>query len=342
MSKIRKEYIECRLFILGDEKVGKKSFVKRLLGLPSTSIIHDEDSEKEYKELLAKYKNDVEQDLQLQKENEAFLKSMNSEEKSRGANEVTSRYTQTNTLFKIEEERTLRKNDRTTKNVTSTLNNIQATQNNLSKSMGIKPGTYKQKVLREPVPEHPAKLYCVNLDKIVIKIFCIPKAEKRPPDFIPRDEDEEYELEKEHNISFDGIKKDLSDKLSIEDTCISEDRLGDFNISIFTLFIFLYDMSNFYSFESLILYYSKITNLFRFNEAKNFKACIIGNKNDKKVLMETEQSSVFNEFLKNTNLKKFEMNTKPYFSFDKFFLEFFFQMFSGFEQNKNLLKNLQN
>ena len=63
MSKIRKEYIECRLFILGDEKVGKKSFVKRLLGLPSTSIIHDEDSEKEYKELLSKYKNDVEQNL---------------------------------------------------------------------------------------------------------------------------------------------------------------------------------------------------------------------------------------------------------------------------------------
>ena len=80
MLKIRKEYIECRLFILGDEKVGKKSFVKRLLGLPSTSIIHDEDSEKEYKELLAKYKNDVEQDLQLQKENEAFLISQINEQ----------------------------------------------------------------------------------------------------------------------------------------------------------------------------------------------------------------------------------------------------------------------
>ena len=334
MSKIRKEYIECRLFVLGDEKVGKKSFVKRLLGLPCTSIIHDEESEKEYKELLSKYKSEVEEDLQLQRQNEALLKSMNTEEKSRGGNEVTSRYTNTNTLFKIEEERTLRKNDRTIKNVTSTLNNIQATQNNLSKSMGIKPEIYKQKILREPVPEHPAKLYCVNLDKIVIKVFCIPKAEKRPPDFIPRDEDEEYELEKEHNISFDGIKKDLSDKLSAEDTCISEDRLSDFNISIFTLFIFLYDMSNFYSFESLILYYSKITNLFRFNEAKNFKACIIGNKNDKKVLLESEQTTVFNEFLKNTNLKKFEMNTKPYFSFDKFFLEFFFQIFSNFEQNE--------
>ena len=339
MSKIRKEYIECRLFILGDEKVGKKSFVKKLLNLPCTSIIHDEDSEKEYNQLLSKYKSDVQEEIQMQKENEEMLKSMNNEEKSRGGNDVTSRYTSTNTLFKIDEERTFRKNDRTNKNVTSTLNNIQGTSKNLSKSKAVQPGIYKPKVLREPVPEYPAKLYCVNLDKIVIKIFCIPKAEKRPPDFIPIDEDEEYELEKEHNISFDGIKKDLSDKLSLEDTCISQDRLGDFNISVFTLFIFLYDMSNFYSFESLILYYSKITNLFRFNEAKNFKACIIGNKNDKKVLFEAEQNSVFNEFLKNTNLKKFEMCTKPYFLFDRFFLDFFFQMFSVFEQNETDAKH---
>ena len=67
--------------------------------------------------------------------------------------------------------------------------------------MGIKSGTYKQKVLREPVPEHPAKLYCVNLDKIIIEIFCIPKDKKQPSDFIPSDEEEEeYELEKQHYI----------------------------------------------------------------------------------------------------------------------------------------------
>ena len=136
---------------------------------------------------------------------------MNKEEKTKGGNDPTSRFTSTNTLFKIDEDRTLRKtnsnfakNDRTNRNVTATGKNIQA-NNNLSASMGIRPGTYKQKILREPVPEYPGKLYCVNLDKIVLKIFCIPKAEKRPPDFIPRDEDEEYELEKEHNISFDGI-----------------------------------------------------------------------------------------------------------------------------------------
>ena len=41
MSKTSKEYIECRLYILGDERVGKKSFVQKILNLPSTGIIHD-------------------------------------------------------------------------------------------------------------------------------------------------------------------------------------------------------------------------------------------------------------------------------------------------------------
>ena len=93
-------------------------------------------------------------------------------------------------------------------------------------------------------------------------------------------------------------------------------------------------MSDFYSFESLILYYSKIAKLFNFRDEQNFKACIIGNKKDKKVKLENEQLTVFNEFLKKTNLKKYEISTKPYFLFDKFFLDFFFEMFSQYEQNE--------
>ena len=340
MSRLRKEYIECRLYILGDENVGKKSFVKKLLSLPCTGLVHDSYSEKEYKNLYSKYKSEVEADKLLQKQSEELLQSMNKEEKMKKENDITSRFNSTNTLFKIDEERTLRKtntnfakNDKTNRNVTSTIKNIKDS-NNLGSSMQLKPGIYKQKIIREPVPEYPAKLFCVDLDKIILKIFYIPKAEKRPSDYTPIDEDEEYELEKEHNISFDGIKNDLNNKLSLKDTCIPQDKLSDFNISIFTLFIFLYDMSNFYSFESLILYYSKIAKLFRFGEVENFKSCIIGNKMDKKVAMETDQMAVFNEFLKNTNLKKFEISTKPYFFFNKFFSEFFFQMFSLFDQSE--------
>ena len=207
MSKPTKEYIECRIFILGDEKVGKKSFVKKILNLPCTSVIHDIESETEYNKKLEQYKSDVEEDKKMQEEQEAFILSMNSEKTKGGVDITTSRFTSTHTLFKIDEEKTLRKtktnfmqNEKTNLNVNTTTRNLQGTINNPTTLLKSNAANYQKKILREPVPEYPAKLYCVNMNKIVIKIFCIPKAEKRPPDFIPRDEDEEYELEKEHNI----------------------------------------------------------------------------------------------------------------------------------------------
>ena len=41
MRESEKTYIECRIFILGEKNVGKKSFVCRLLNLPSTSEIRN-------------------------------------------------------------------------------------------------------------------------------------------------------------------------------------------------------------------------------------------------------------------------------------------------------------
>ena len=341
MSEPSREYIECRIFILGDEKVGKKSFVNKIINLPCTSEIRNVEAEEEYNKLYSHMKEQMEQEKMRQEQQEALLKSINDETKSKNE-DFTSKFTSTRTLFKIEEEkRTFSRkpsinlnnvNDKTNRNIT-TSNNIQMTNNS---SGIINPSSLgNKKIFRFPVPEYPAKLYCVNFNKIVIKIFCIPKAEKQPSDFIPRDDDEEYELEKEHNISFDGIRRDLNEKLGIKDTVISQDKLNGFNTSIFTLFVFLYDLSNFYSFESLILYYSKIAKIYHLGEEENFKACIVGNKKDKKVNLEKDQVNIYNEFLKNTQLKKFEVSTKPYFVFDNFFINFFLQSFSMFNQNQN-------
>ena len=352
MSETSREYIECRIFILGDEKVGKKSFVKKLLNVPSTSIIRNEEAEEEYNKLYSEMKEKMEQEKIRIEQQEALLKSINEETKSKKENEVTSRFNSTKSLFKIDEEKSFSRKssvnlglrrESTNRNVT-TSNLGQNTMNN-SKSVNSIMLDYsysvnRRKIFREPVPEYPAKLFCIYLNKIVVKIFCIPKAEKRPSDFIPRDDDEEYELEKEHNISFDGIRKDLNKKLGMKDTVISQDKLNGFNTSIFTLFVFLYDMSNFYSFESLILYYSKIVKLYHINDLENFKACIVGNKKDKKAKMEAEQESVFNVFLKNTQLKKFEVSTKPYFLFDNFFIDFFLENFSMFNQNQTQTQSL--
>ena len=346
MSERSREYIECRMFILGDEKVGKKSFVNKILNLPCTSVIRNAEAEEEYNKLFNHVKEQMEKEKMRQEQQEALLKSISDENKSKN-DELTSKMTSTKTLFKIEEEKrafsrrpsinlsNMGVGDRTNRNVTTT-NNIPMTNN----SSGIINPTSlgNKKTFRPPVPEYPAKLYCINLNKVVIKIFCIPKAEKQPSDFIPRDDDEEYELEKEHNISFGGIKRDLNEKLGVKDTVITQDKLNGFNTSIFTLFVFLYDLSNFYSFESLILYYSKIVKIYHLGEYENFKACIVGNKKDKKVNLDKDQLNVYNEFLKNTQLKRFEVSTKPYFIFDKFFIDFFIQNFSMFNQNQNQMK----
>jgi DNA repair exonuclease SbcCD nuclease subunit len=208
MSKLSKEYIECRIFILGDEKVGKKSFVQKILNLPCTTIIHDIEAEKQYNKLLEQYKSDIELDKKMQEEQQALLLSINNMSKYQKDNNdiTTSRITSTHTLFRIDDDKTLRKtktniiqNERTSLNNATTTRNLQGTNNPSSTLIGTISGNHQKKILREPVPEYPAKLYCVDMNKVVIKIFCIPKAEKRPPDFIPRDEDEEYELEKEHN-----------------------------------------------------------------------------------------------------------------------------------------------
>ena len=111
MSKTSKEYIECRLYILGDERVGKKSFVQKILNLPSTDIIHDIESENEYQNLLDKYKSDVEEEKIFQQQQEALLESLNKEKNSNKAKDVTSKFTSTHSLFKIDEEKTLRRNN---------------------------------------------------------------------------------------------------------------------------------------------------------------------------------------------------------------------------------------
>ena len=333
-----KEYIECRVFILGDEKVGKKSFVKKFLNLPCTSIIRNMEAEEEYNKLYSEMKEKIEKEKSRIEEQKALLQSVNDDNKPKKEYEASSQFASSKSLFKIEEERTLSKKQKlnvsTKRDVTNNTMTGQITNNNTSTIIYDSYSFKGKKSIREPVPEYPAKLYNINLNKIVIKIICIPKAEKLPPDFVPRDDDEEYELEKVHNISFEGIRKDLNQKLAIKDTVISQEKLYGYNISIFTLFVFLYDMSNFNTFESLILYYSKIAKLYRLGYENGLKACIIGNKKDKKIKLQKEQESVFNEFLKNTNLKRFEISTKPYFLFDNFFIDFFLQNFSMFEQNR--------
>ena len=76
MSEPIKEYIECRIFILGDENVGKKSFAKRILNLPSTGVIRNTEAEEEYDKLNQKINEEIEKDRIKEEQQRALLASM--------------------------------------------------------------------------------------------------------------------------------------------------------------------------------------------------------------------------------------------------------------------------
>ena len=75
VKESEKTYIECRIFILGDRNVGKKSFINRLLNLPSTSDIRDFEAEKEFNKKIEELTKKIE-------EEEEFIRQ-SEEEKSR-------------------------------------------------------------------------------------------------------------------------------------------------------------------------------------------------------------------------------------------------------------------
>ena len=54
MKPFEKNYLECRFFLIGDREVGKKSFIERLLSIPSTSVIRNVKAEESFKREIHK------------------------------------------------------------------------------------------------------------------------------------------------------------------------------------------------------------------------------------------------------------------------------------------------
>ena len=116
------------------------------------------------------------------------------------------------------------------------------------------------------------------------------------PDYYNNTENnnEDFIIEGDTKISLKGIIKDINKKLNMKRTIIEEDKLSGYKIFIYNLFIFIYDLSNFASFENLILYYDKINNKYDVhNNDENFITCIIGNKKNKKINLSKEQESKY-------------------------------------------------
>ena len=324
MNDYQKEYIEFRLIILGDSKVGKKSFIERLLNISSTSIIRNKELELQYKKLIyqlrkkyEKHKKFLENLQPLDKKSrkkEEFIKRLNDKtsRSSKSLLETESKITETKEFNKIEEE------------------------NSFILKVTSDEQYFSKKYVRPPIPEHPAKLFNIHKSKIIIKPYYILPPEKIDYDYNPDIDDSENELDTEFNVSLKGIKSDVKKIILNKRTLIEEEKLKGYKINIYNIFLFLYDMSDFNTFEMISKYYTLLEKTFKISEMENSILYIIGNKKDKKILLDLEQITNLNAFLKKSNFIFYEISTRSYFNFDKFFIEFILKSLS--KDHQELIK----
>ena len=317
MNEYKKEYIECRLIIIGDEKVGKKSFINRILNIPSTSTIRNTEMENLYKNQILRIKKKYEN-------KKRYLEMLN---------EINDEMTKTDINNKSKDDKTRSTiSNYNNKSISKSPNNkISYKNNDYIMQITTEELFLSKDYIRPPVPEHPSKLFNIHKSKICVKPFFILPAEKLSYDYVPTEDDSENEIDTELNLSFKGIKRDIRKIISNKKTIIED--LSGYRLSIYNIFIFLYDMSEFDTFEMLIRYYDLIEENFSISEINNLVPYIIGNKKDQKILLYSEKQNIFKDFINEHNLPFFEISTKPYFNFDKFFFEFLLKFLNKYHLN---------
>ena len=329
MKELEKTYIECRILLLGDKGVGKKSFACRLLNLPSTLEIRNFEAEEEFNKKIITLTRKIEEEEEFIRQSEEAKKKKFSKNK----NDSLS-FGNTNSLKRIKRE----DETKTVSNMSETnkfSQNVNLGTKNAFKLLNIPAKIENSKIYhRPPIPEYPSKLFNVFKTKMVFKPYFISPAEDLPYDSVPKDdEDSDYEFEKEHKITMKGIKNDIGKIMNNKKTVIEYEKITGYRMFIYYIFIFLFDMSNYLSFESIIKYFGRLEKKYNISEEYNMMACIVGNKKDKKVQFTDEQNTTINEFISKANLKIYEISTKPFYNFAKFFKEFIIDNIGPLHEN---------
>ena len=340
VKESEKTYIECRMIILGEKNVGKKSFIGKLLSVSSTSMIRNYEAEKEFNKKLDELRKRVEreEELLIQSEQEKYRTYNTKSDSNILDNSLTKNKKQNNrSKSKESEEKKIHKEKK---------ENIGYKVNFLPSKIA------KSKIYhRPPLPEFPSKLFNVYKAKMVFKPYFISPAEDLLYSSNNDDEDSDYEFEKKYKLTVKGVKKDIDKVINGQKTVIEVEKLSGYKIYVYNMFIFIYDMTDYSSFETIIKYFDRLETKYNITKNENFLACVIGNKKDKNILFNEENSKTLYEFIDKYNLKHYEISTKPFYDFAKFYSQLIIDnlspMHKFFEENnfkqelKKLIENKQ-
>ena len=163
------------------------------------------------------------------------------------------------------------------------------------------------------------KIYKINMNNLEINFYPCIEAQPLPYDYELREDDEFYEYEKEYKLTIKPLIKEL-------ESIILRPSENPSN-QIEFLFLFCFDLSDINSFETLYIYFSQIEKHFKLSS--NFKIVLIGNKMDKKVLMNNEQKEEIDHLITQINSKYYEISSLMFFPIEKFFENLILDNFSN-------------
>ena len=117
------------------------------------------------------------------------------------------------------------------------------------------------------------KIYRMEINSIHISFCPLPNAEPLQYDYEPKDEeeDENYEFEKEYKISIKNMMSEIKGILMRPP--------DDTRAQIEILFLLCFDLTNFSTFENLVIFFSQINKTFKLIK-NDFKLALIGTKLD--------------------------------------------------------------
>ena len=176
------------------------------------------------------------------------------------------------------------------------------------------------------------KDYIFGQKSISLHFFPCLEARQVPFDYEPKETDEEYELVKNYKITLKTTKQEIEYYLNLPG--ITK------NCSIEHLFLFVFDLKDFSSFEKLCVYFEELNK--KFFISSNFKYVLIGNKMDQKKNFSEEEKEMFNSFISKYNFKYYEISTLSFFHFENFFENLFREQFTQILNGSNYETKLHN
>ena len=167
------------------------------------------------------------------------------------------------------------------------------------------------------------KIFIVGHTRLEFNFFPIKSADEKVVTGVTENKEDDEEIKFGNKlINLKNVKIEIT-KLLTKDS-------KDSNANLDNLFLFVYDLKDFSTFKKMEIYYNKLRDYFKIDS--NYLKAIIGNKADSRQPPKKRDKDFFDNFMKNNNIKHYEISTYNYFNFEKFFEQLFIEIISPIDE----------